>query len=135
MGMTYKVRLEKAKMRNITIPSEILEKDIVGVYKFFAILEDEKVCFYIGKSTNIRERKLVPSEIKYYLGQNYEILVEIEEVDYSDTDFSRASHRLSLAEITEIVKYQSMGQCLKQLPEGIGEGEREYWENNYKRDR
>jgi len=29
MGMTYKVRLEKAKMRNITIPSEILEKDIV----------------------------------------------------------------------------------------------------------
>ena len=52
--------------------------------------------------------KLVPSEIKYYLGQNYEILVEIEEVDYFDTDSSRASHRLSLAEITEIVKYQSM---------------------------
>ena len=47
MGMTYKEKLEKAKMRNITIPSEILEKDIVGVYKFFAILEDEKVCFYI----------------------------------------------------------------------------------------
>lgn len=149
--MTYKAKLEKAKMRNITIPSEILEKDIVGVYNFFAILEDEKICFYIGKSTNIRERllssnghihlffkeseKLVPSEIKYYLGQNYEILVEIEEVDYFDTDFSRASHRLSLAEITEIVKYQSMGQCLKQLPEGVGKGEREYWENNYKRDR
>ena len=56
MGMTYKAKLEKAKMRNITIPSEILEKDIVGVYKFFAILEDEKICFYIGKSTNIRER-------------------------------------------------------------------------------
>ena len=151
MGMTYKEKLEEAKMRNIAIPSEILYKDIVGVYKFFATLEDEKICFYVGKSTNIRERllssnghihlffkeseKLVPSEIKYYLGQNYEILVEIEEVDYFDTDFSRASHRLSLAEITEIVKYQSMGQCLKQLPEGIGEGEREYWENNYKRDR
>ena len=94
MGMTYKVRLEKAKMRNITIPSEILEKDIVGVYNFLAIIEDEKVFFYIGKSTNIRERllssnghinlffkeseKLVKSEIKYYLYQNYEILVEIE---------------------------------------------------------
>ena len=104
--MTYKAKLEKAKMGNITIPSEILEKDIVGVYKFFAVLEDEKICFYIGKSTNIRERllssnghihlffkeseKLVPSEIKYYLGQ---------------------------------------------LPEGVGKGEREYWENNYKRDR
>ena len=79
--------------------------------------------------------KLVPSEIKYYLGQNYEVLVEIEEVDYFDTDFSRAPHRLSLAEITEIVKYQSMGQCLMQLPEGIGKGEREYWENKYKSDR
>ena len=37
MGMTYKAKLEKAKMRNITIPSEILGKDIVGVYKFFPI--------------------------------------------------------------------------------------------------
>ncbi|MFR2165159.1 MAG: hypothetical protein ACLS5K_00960 [Streptococcus salivarius] len=108
-----------------------------------------KICFYIENqlisendcclqngpySFAFKEsEKLVPSEIKYYLGQNYEILVEIEEVDYFDTDFSRASHRLSLAEITEIVRYQSMGQCLKQLPEGIGKGEREYWENNYKR--
>lgn len=124
MGMTYKEKVEEAKMRNITIPPEILEKDIVGIYKFFATLEDKKICFYVGKSTNIRERllssnghihlffknseKLVPSKIKDYLHQNYEILVEIEEVDYFDTDFSRASHRLSLAEITEIVKYQSM---------------------------
>lgn len=151
MGMTYKEKVEEAKMRNITIPSEILEKDIVGIYKFFATLEDKKICFYIGKSTNIRERllssnghihlffkkseKLVPSEIKDYLHQNYDILVEIEEVDYFDTDFSRASHRLALAELAEIVKYQSRGQCLKQLPEGIGKGEREYWESKYKRDR
>ncbi|WP_302171968.1 hypothetical protein [uncultured Streptococcus sp.] len=64
--------------------------------KRLAFIIDEKVCFYIGKSTNIRERllssnghihlffkeseKLVPSEIKYYLDQNYEILVEIEEL-------------------------------------------------------
>ena len=39
MGMTYKEKLEEAKIRNIIIPSEILKKDIVGVYKFFAILE------------------------------------------------------------------------------------------------
>ena len=149
MGMTYKEKLEEAKMRNIIIPPEILKKDIVGVYKFFATLEDKKICFYFGKSTNIRERllssnghihlffkeseKLVPSEIKYYLDQNYEILVEIEEVDYFDTYFSRASHRLALAELTEIVKYQSRGQCLEQLPEAIGKGEEKYWENNYKR--
>ena len=75
----------------------------------------------------------MPSEIKKYLRQNYEILVEIEEVAYFDTDFSRASHRLALAELAEIVKYQSKGQCLKQLPEAIGKGEKKYWENNYKR--
>ena len=148
MGMTYKDKLEEAKMRNIAIPSEILDKDIVGVYKFFAILEDEKICFYIGKSTNIRERllssnghihlffkeseKLVPSEIKYYLGEKYIIEVEIIEVDYYDTEFSRASHRLALAELAEIGKYQSQGQCLKQLPEGVSINEIKYWENNYK---
>ncbi|HFI0918941.1 TPA: hypothetical protein ACGOYJ_001670 [Streptococcus suis] len=148
MGMTYKDKLEEAKMRNIAIPSEILDKDIVGLYKFFAILEDEKICFYIGKSTNIRERllssnghihlffkeseKLVPSKIKYYLGEKYIIEVEIIEVDYYDTEFSRASHRLALAELAEIEKYQSQGQCLKQLPEGVSINEIKYWENNYK---
>lgn len=33
--MTYKAKLEKSKMGNITIPSEILGKDIIGVYKVF----------------------------------------------------------------------------------------------------
>ena len=42
-------------MRNIAIPSEISYKDIVGTYKLSATLEDEKICFYIGESTNIRE--------------------------------------------------------------------------------
>ena len=151
MGMTYKEKLEEAKMRNIIIPPEILKKDIVGVYKFVATLEDKKICFYFGKSTNIRERllssnghihlffkeseKLVPSEIKDYLNDKYKIVVEIIEVDYYDTEFSRASHRLALAELAEIVKYQSQGQCLKQLPEGVGDNENNYWENNYKRDR
>ena len=93
MGMTYKEKLEEAKIRNIIIPSEILKKDIVGVYKFFAILEDKKICFYVGKSTNIRERllssnghihlffkdsdKLVPSEIKNYLNEKYKIKCSI----------------------------------------------------------
>ena len=58
MGMTYEEKLEKARMRNIAIPSEISYKYIVGVYKLSATLEDEKICFYIGKSTNIRERLL-----------------------------------------------------------------------------
>ena len=148
MGMTYKEKLEEAKIRNIIIPSEILKKDIVGVYKFFAILEDKKICFYVGKSTNIRERllssnghihlffkdsdKLVPSEIKNYLNEKYKIVVEIIKVNYYDTEFTRASHRLALVELAEIVKYQSQGQCLKQLPEGVSDNEFKYCENNYK---
>ena len=148
MGMTYKEKLEEAKIRNIIIPSEILKKDIVGVYKFFAILEDKKICFYVGKSTNIRERllssnghihlffkdsdKLVPSEIKNYLNEKYKIVVEIIKVNYYDTEFTRASHRLALVELAEIVKYQSQGQCLKQVPEGVSDNEFKYWENNYK---
>ena len=148
MGMTYKEKLEEAKIRNIIIPSEILKKDIVGVYKFFAILEDKKICFYVGKSTNIRERllssnghihlffkdsdKLVPSEIKNYLNEKYKIVVEIIKLNYYDTEFTRASHRLALVELAEIVKYQSQGQCLKQLPEGVSDNEFKYWENNYK---
>lgn len=148
MGMTYKEKLEEAKIRNIIIPSEILKKDIVGVYKFFAILEDKKICFYVGKSTNIRERllssnghihlffkdsdKLVPSEIKKNLNEKYKIVVEIIKVNYYDTEFTRASHRLALVELAEIVKYQSQGQCLKQLPEGVSDNEFKYWENNYK---
>ncbi|WFB92280.1 hypothetical protein NWE22_01940 [Streptococcus parasuis] len=79
-----------------------------------------------------KSEKLVPSEIKYYLGEKYIIEVELIEVDYYDTEFSRASHRLALAELAEIEKYQSQGQCLKQLPEGVSINEIKYWENNYK---
>ena len=109
---------------------------------------DKKICFYVGKSTNIRERllssnghihlffkdsdKLVPSEIKNYLNEKYKIVVEIIKVNYYDTEFTRASHRLALVELAEIVKYQSQGQCLKQLPEGVSDNEFKYWENNYK---
>ena len=62
----------------------------------------------------------------------YEIEVEVEEINYKDTCFSRAAHRLALAEIQEIVKYQKMGQCLLQTPEGVGEYEEKFWEKNCK---
>ena len=53
-------------------------------------------------------------------------------VEYKDTSFSRAAHRLALAEISEIVKYQREGQCLEQMPEGVGMNEEKFWEENYK---
>ena len=90
----------------------------------------ERYCFYIGKATNVAFRlfgaskghifmylkvnysKLVPSEIKNCIEDGYEIEVEIEEKDYKDTCFSRAAHRLALAELQEIIKYQEADQCL-----------------------
>lgn len=151
--MTREQKIEEAKKQRIYLPDNILEKEIVGVYGFFATKGNEKYCFYIGKATNMVSRlldsngghlheylngkfiKLVPKKIKYYLDSEYDIKVEILEdfdVQYKDTDFSRAAHRLALAEIQQIVKYQESKQCLEQLPEGIGKNEKKYWERRYK---
>lgn len=149
MGMTYEKKIEEAKKQRIYLPDNFLKKDIVGVYGFFATKEDERQCFYIGKATNMVSRLLspeghvhhylykhfdwlVPNKIKEYLDLGYDIEVEIlDEIDYEDISFSRAAHRLALAEIQQIVKYQELGQCLDQCPEGVGPKEKEYWENNY----
>lgn len=55
----------------------------------------------------------------------------LEIVDYYDKSFSRAAHRLAFAELYWITKYQNMGECLDQLPEGVGSHEENYWKNNY----
>lgn len=153
MGMTYKQKVDEAKKRNIHLPTNILDKNFVGVYGFFAKKPNEttKYCFYIGKATNIASRllkssyghvysylnqdysKFVPSKIKEYIDNGYEIYVDIlDEVNYEDTSFSIATHRLALAELQKIVYYQNKGQCIEQLPEGVGKNQRRYWEENYK---
>ena len=76
--------------------------------------------------------KLVPCIIDKYIKDGYKIEIEIIKVEYKDTSFSRAAHRLALAEISEIVKYQREGQCLEQMPEGVGMNEEKFWEENYK---
>lgn len=152
MRMTREQKIEEAKKQRIYLPDNVLKKQIVGVYGFFATKENERrCCFYIGKSTDIASRlldsefkghlhyylkgefsKLVPKNIKKYLDLGYDIEVEIlDEIDYEDTSFSRAAHRLVLAEIQQIVKYQELGQCLEQLPDGVGSNEKKYWERNY----
>ena len=81
-----------------------------------------------------RKGQLVPDLMTQYLSKGYRIEVEIlKRVNYKDTSFSRAAHRLALAELRIIVKYQKTGQCLEQKPEGVGEAELNYWEQNYKK--
>ena len=91
--------------------------------------------FHIHLYLYNRKNKLVPRVISELIKQGYEIDIRIlEEVNYEDTSFSRAAHRLALAELNQIVKYQNKEQCLDQLPEGVGKKEKIYWEENYKKD-
>ena len=151
--MTFKEKISLAKDNNIIIPSDLADKEnIVGVYKIFGRKNERRTCLYIGKSTDIAYRllgsggghiymylnhnlsKLVPCIIDKYIKDGYIIEIEIIKVEYNDTSFSRAAHRLALAEISEIVKYQKEGQCLDQMPEGVGMNEEKFWEENYKKE-
>lgn len=144
-------KIEMAKRKNIILPPELAsDKNIVGVYKIFAVKDEISTCLYIGKSTNISYRllgsggghiymylnnnfsKLVPFIIDKYINQGYIIQIEIMPVEYNDEFFSRAAHRSALVEIREIVKYQNLGQCLEQIPEGVGMNEVKFWQENYK---
>ena len=150
MGKTYKQKLEEAENLGISVSGNLLSSEnIVGIYKFFRCKDGIEYCFYIGKSTDIAYRllgsrrghiymflngnysQLVPSKIKEYLDSGHKIRVEFFEISYYDTCFSKAAHRLALAELQEIVKYQKMEQCLFQTPEGAGAYEKQYWEKNY----
>ena len=153
MRMTLKQKKDEAEKQGIHIPAEILgKKNIVGIYGFFVIKKDEEYCFYIGKSTDIADRllgssdghvylylkkrcsKLVPKKINEYRNNKYEIEVRIlDRIDYHDTSFSKAAHRLALAELQRIVLYQEQGQCEFQMLEGSGTYEKKYWEENYKK--
>lgn len=149
--MNYKEKLELAKKKNIIVPSELADgTNIVGVYKILGVKNGISRCLYIGKSTDVSYRllgsggghiymylssnfsKLVPCIIDKYIKEGYTIQVEIIPVKYEDTHFSRAAHRLAFVEISEIVKYQKQGQCLEQMPEGVGMNEEKFWEENYK---
>jgi hypothetical protein len=152
MRKTFKQKIGEAKRHGIEIPDELESNDkIVGVYGFFAIKKEVEYCFYIGKATNIAYRllgsskghifmylnnnfsKLVPQKIKEFLNNGYKIEVRILDIiDYHDTSFSKAAHRLALAELHRIVEFQKMGQCEYQMPEGSGTYERRFWEKYYK---
>ena len=155
-----KVKFSESSL--IEIPDDLKSKnildgtdDIVGVYGFFACRDEEKICFYVGKSVTVFGRlfkasdghiyqylryldtnnkgwleKLVPNKIDEYLNAGYNIKVEIlERVNYSDSEYSRAAHRLALAELEQIVYYQEQGQCLDQQPEGANDYN--YWLEHY----
>lgn len=153
MKLTYEEKVKRANDKGIVFEEDIIGNRIVGIYGFFACKANEmEKCFYVGKTTCMETRMLnstgghihnylnnvdclVSNKIKEYQKLGYTIYVRIlEKVDYDDTYFSRAAHRLALAELRHIVKYQEEDCCLDQLPEGIGQYEENYWKENYKKD-
>ena len=130
--MTYREKISVARELKIHIPDALAAgKAIVGVYGFFAIKDEVEECFYIGKATNMAGRilgasdghvymylqqnmtKFVPRKIDEYIKQGYRIEVRIlEQIDYRDTSFSKAAHRLALAELQKIVEYQKKTNAL-----------------------
>ena len=66
--MTYENKYKLAEKSGIMLPKEILKgENIVGIYEFFYYTNDsDKICFYIGKSTNIKGRLLDSSEGHIY---------------------------------------------------------------------
>ena len=78
MRKSLKQKIDEAKQRGINIPNDLFgDENIVGVYGFFAIKENEEHCFYIGKSTSIADRLLGSSKghVYMYLNDNYSKLV------------------------------------------------------------
>lgn len=68
MRKTLKQKKDEAEKEGIHIPTDLLgDKNIVGIYGFFAIKRDEEYYFYIGKSTNIAYRLLGSSNGHVYL--------------------------------------------------------------------
>ena len=58
MEMTFRQKVEEAEKQRVHLPANSLEKEIFGVYGFFAVKENKEECFYIGKATNMVGRLL-----------------------------------------------------------------------------
>ncbi len=145
----FNKRLNEIKQLDIYVPKEMTPKSkIRGVYGFFVKVDENYICFYIGKSNDIFLRMLgknshlndylrgvretdVHKKIEKYLNDGYGIEVRIlREIDYIGDSFEKDANRLALAELQELVNYQDMGGCQKQLSEAVKEKyERIEWES------
>lgn len=157
-GMTNEQKAIFAKDKNIFISEDIVTGNAVGIYGFFAVKGEERICFYIGKATNITKRVMesgghihqflhnyfdpdkkymdesipVPVMIDRYLKDGFSVEVDLlKKVNYKSHNFSIAAHKLAVEEYKMIVRYQKQGQCLWQLPEGVGKDEKSFWKENY----
>lgn len=146
--MKFEEKLKQLPKRVIVDKKIIETKERVrGIYGVFS----EKNCIYVGKSydicdrffnhsghlsywwTGLRTSKLVEKLIYEELKLGKQIYIRIlQEVPYIGDSFPKDMQRLASAENAFIDYYQSLNQCLFQVPEGT-RMKKEYWERLYKK--
>lgn len=100
-----------------------------GIYGIFIIKDHEEYCAYIGRSEQLSVRakqhkiSIEKKESIYSLNEAYANNLKIEirliqEVNYFYDNYYKDAQRLASAECYWIDYYQSLNQCLEQLPEG-----------------
>ena len=112
------------------IIDESIIKCVRGVYGIFKEQDGNRTCEYVGKSEEVPTRaefhkKKIESgtHIKVLINVNNDskakiIITVLEDVPYVFDNYYRDAQRLASAENYWIDKYQGMGQCLHQVPEG-----------------
>ena len=116
-----------------------LEDRTRGIYGFFILDSGKSRCVYIGKAIDIKSRvlehltqlkwmqkKVLATEPAQHIKMLYEALKEgkqidiklIEKVPYEYGEYARDLHHLAYVEYSYIEKYQKLGECLYQFPEG-----------------
>ena len=101
-----------------------------GVYGLFVIRNGVKNCVYVGRRDQIKKR-IETHKTKIEKGRHLKSLLDafiddeaiifatvLEEVPYCFDNYSKDAQRLASAENYWIDKFQSMNQCLEQIPEG-----------------
>ncbi|SEN98675.1 hypothetical protein SAMN04488134_10336 [Amphibacillus marinus] len=139
------------KISNIKIDSRILDYKIPirGIYAIFVKNEDfkgeNKYCLYVGRSVSIYGRMFDSNDghiakirdKRHFINvlnkasdqDNIEVFIEVlEEVPLVYNNYYKDMQRLASAENYYINKYQSIDQCLNQVPEG-SKMSKEEWEN------
>lgn len=143
------------KKTNIFIDERIKDtnRPVRGIYGIFIKDENKrdenKSCVYVGRSKSIYGRMFTSDnghvammkDRRHFIQElneasdheNIKVFIEIlEEVPYEFDNYYKDIQRLASAENYHINKYQSINQCLNQVPEGATTTEDEWKMMKYK---
>ena len=163
MIQTFNDRIAEAEGCHVFFPQDVdlIEKDYVrGVYGFFKSKDGEEECFYVGKTSNMRDRMIgpsghiteflhnrnkkidpdnkrkrsVPIKIAKLVGDGYTVNIRI--IKIVPYDFSKSyeynANLLCLEELSALIEKQNAGECVDQLSESVKNNEKRSWNSALK---